>query len=121
VPVERRRRAAATAGLSAALLVAVGILPWTAPAPVAIRVVAALALVVAALFALVAWGLFTSVRADTAELRIDAAAADILAEAGAFGRGHHHDPDEMHASDACPSGQPCTHDCATCVGSTWRS
>ncbi len=121
MPVERRRRAAATAGLSAALLVAVGILPWTAPAPVAIRVVATLALVVAGLFALVAWGLFTSVRADAAELRIDAAAADILAEAGAFDRGHHHDPDEMHASDACPSGQPCTHDCATCVGSTWRS
>jgi hypothetical protein len=121
VPIVRRRRAAATAGLAAALLVAVGILPWTAPAPVAIRVVATLALLVAGLFALVAWGLLTSVRADAAELRVDAAAAAILAEAGALDHDHDHDPDEMHVSDGCPSGQSCTHDCATCLGSTWRS
>ena len=119
--MQRRRRAAATAGLTAALLVAVGILPWTAPAPVAIRVVATLALVVAALFALVAWGLLASVRADAAELRVDAAAAAILAEAGALDRRHDHDRDEMHATDACPSGEACTHDCAACLGSTWRS
>jgi hypothetical protein len=121
VPVQRRRRAAATAGLAAALLVAVGIVPWTGPAPVTIRVLAAVALAVAALFALVAWELLTSVRADVAELRLDSAAAATLAAAGVFDHGHDHDPDEMHVSDACPSGQSCTHDCATCLGSTWRS
>ena len=121
VPIERRRRAAVIAGLAAALLVAVGVVPWTGPAPVAIRAVATLALLVGVLFALVGWGLLASVRADAAELRLDAAAAETLAAAGVFNHGHDHDPDEMHASDACPSGQPCTHDCATCLGSAWRS
>jgi cytochrome c-type biogenesis protein CcmH/NrfG len=98
VPIERRRRAAATAGLIAALLVAAGVLPWVAPAPSVLRVLATIVLVAAVLVALVGWGLLTSIRADQAESRLDAAIAAALA-------------------DACTSVDACTHDCAACLRS----
>jgi hypothetical protein len=116
VPVERRRRAAATVGLIATLLVAIGIVSWAGSAPSTIRVFSTIALVAAVLLGLVAWGLLTSVRADLAESRVDAAIASAVASSGAgCGCGHEHDPDEMHVTDACPSGDPCAHDCATCL------
>jgi cytochrome c-type biogenesis protein CcmH/NrfG len=98
VPIERRRRAAATAGLFAALLLVVGVMPWVAPAPSVLRVLATIALVAAVLVGLVVWGLLTSVRADQAESRRDAAIAAALA-------------------DACTSVDACTHDCAACLRS----
>lgn len=98
VPIERRRRAAATAGLIAALLVAVGVLPWAGAAPTALRVLATIALVAAVPVALVGWGLLTSIHADRAEARLDAAIAAAVA-------------------DACTSVDACTHDCAACLRS----
>lgn len=98
VPIARRRRAAATAGLLAALLVVVGVLPWVASTPTALRVLATIALVAAVALGLVGWGLFTSVRADRAESRLDAAIAAAVA-------------------DACSSDDACTHDCAACLRS----
>jgi hypothetical protein len=114
VPLERRRRAAATAGLLATLLAAVGIAPWVSSAPGVLRIFSAVALVGAGALALVAWGLLSSVRADVAEAMLDAAAAATIADAGGFDCGHDHDPDEMHVTD-CPSEGACAHDCASCL------
>jgi hypothetical protein len=98
VPMQRRRRSAAAAGLIAALLVAAGIMPWVAPAPSVLRVLATIALGAAVLVGLVGWGLLTSIRADQAESRLDAAIAAAVA-------------------DACTSVDTCTHDCAACLRS----
>src|SRR5262245_18735881 len=116
VPVARRRRAAARCGLAAVLLVAVGVLPWTGSAPTALRVLSVVVVVVAVGAGLVAWGRLTSARADVDEARVDAAIIEAV-EAAGFGGcdcGVEHDPDEMHITDACPSGDSCNHDCATC-------
>ena len=120
VPVERRRRAAATVGLIATLLVAIGIVSWAGSAPSTIRVFSTIALVAAVLLGLVAWGLLTSVRADLDESRVDAAITSAVASSGFGGCdcGHEHDPDEMHVTDACPTGDACAHDCAACLLST---
>ncbi len=118
MPVERRRRAAASAGLAAALLVAVGVVPWAGSAPGTLRIFSTVALAVAVLFALIGWGLLASVRADRAEARVDAAIAEAVTEFE-FDCGHDHDPDEMRLT--CPPGDACAHDCAICLGSTWRS
>ena len=98
VPIERRRRAAATAGLIAALLLVAGVMPWIEPAPSVLRVMATIALVAAVLVGLVGWGMLTSIGADRAEARLDAAAAAAVAE-------------------ACTSDDACTHDCAACLRS----
>lgn len=98
VPIERRRRTAATAGLLATLLVAVGVAPWVGSAPAALRVLASIALAMAVLFGLVGWGLLSSIRADRAESRLDAAIAAAVAS-------------------ACSSDDACTHDCAACLRS----
>ncbi len=117
MPVERRRHAAAIAGLFAALLAAMGVLPWVGVAPGGVRIFSIVALVAAVLLALVAWGLLTSVSTERAEARLDAAIASTVAAAGGAmcGCGHEHDPNEMHITDACPSGDVCTHSCDTCV------
>jgi len=100
-------------GLLAALLVAVGVVPWAAPAPGSLRVLSTVALALAILLGLIAWGLLTSIRADlaeSAESRVDAAITAAVAD---FGCGHDHDPDELHV---CPSAAgSCTHDCASCL------
>lgn len=97
-------------GLAAALLVAIGVVPWAGPAPAALRVLSTVALAVAVGLGLIAWGLLTSIRADQEESRVDAAIAAAVAD---FGCGHDHDPDELHV---CPSASgACTHDCATCL------
>jgi hypothetical protein len=116
VPIARRRHAALMCGLTAVMLVAVGVLPWVKSAPVALRVVSVLALVAAVVVGLIGWGLLTSVRADVSEAHVDAAITETV-EAAGFGGcdcGQEHDPDEMHITDACPSEGTCTHDCPTC-------
>jgi len=118
VPVERRRRAAAAIGLLATLLVAIGVLPWVSVASTGLRVMSAVALVAGLTLALVSWGLLASAGADRAEARLDAAIASTVADAGC---GHDHDPDEMHVAGACPSGDACAHDCATCRSVAWRN
>jgi hypothetical protein len=112
VPVDRRRRAAAVAGLLATLLVAIGVLPWVSVASAGLRVMSVVALVAGLTLALVSWGLLASAGADRAEARLDAAVASTIA---GFDCGHDHDPDEMHVAGACPSGDACAHDCAACL------
>jgi hypothetical protein len=118
VPVERRRRAAAAAGLLATLLVAIGVLPWVSVASAGLRVMSIVALIAGLTLALVSWGLLASAGADRAEARLDAAVASTIA---GFDCGHDHDPDEMHVAGACPSGDACAHDCATCLSAAWRN
>ena len=116
IPAARRRHAAAITGLLAALLAAMGVVPWVGVAPTTVRVFSVVALVAAVLTAFVAWGLLTSASADQAEARLDEAIVSTVAAAGgACDCGHEHDPDEMHIADACPTGETCTHSCETCV------
>jgi hypothetical protein len=100
------------AGLLATLLVAIGVLPWVSLTSAGLRVMSVVALVAGLTLALVSWGLLASAGADRAEARLDAAIASTVADAGC---GHDHDADEMHVADACPSGDACAHDCATCL------
>jgi len=124
VPVERRRRAGATAALVAAFLVPVGVLPWFGPAPGLLRVFSAAVLVVAVLLALIGWGLVRSTRIDARAAVLNAAVDDVLrASGGACDCGHEHDPDEMHVTDApsCGAGDACSRSCETCVLAAHRN
>lgn len=107
IPVDRRRRAAATVGLFATLFLAMGLVALTGSTPTAVTAFSAVALTLAAFLGLVAWGLVTSVRADLAEQRLDRAIEDVVAASGVdtCGCGHDHDPDELHVT-----GDPCDHD-----------
>lgn len=90
-----------------------------------VRVFSAVALVVAATLALVAWGLLHSVKIDTAESQLDAAIEDAIAAGTDLSCdcGHEHDPNELHVSDTCAhdgSGAKCSHDCDSCVLAAMR-
>ena len=121
VPVARRRTAAATLGLFAVLFLAVGAVAATGTGTGVVRAFAAVALLLAVLLGLLAWGVAHSVKLDLADQRLDAAIAQAVAEHGgalACGCGHDHDPDELHVTDACEhdgAGETCEHDCETCV------
>jgi hypothetical protein len=120
IPVEKRRQLAATIGLFAVLFFAVGAVAWTGPATVGLRVFVGLSFVVAAVLALIAWGVVTSVKRDLADQRLEAAIAETIAARGGLscGCGHDHDPAELHVTDACAhdgAGDACAHDCDTCV------
>jgi hypothetical protein len=122
VPTGTRRRLAATLGLFTVLFVAVGAVAATGSGTAAAPAFSAVALVIAALLALLAWGISHSVKIDLAEQRLDQAiAATVIAHGGTMcDCGHDHDPNELHVSDAeaCEhdgSGAACTHDCQTCV------
>lgn len=110
IPIDRRRRLAATVGLFSMLSVTVGVVALTGTTPGVVRVFSAIALVVAALLGLVAWGLSRSVSIDMAEQRLDAAidaALDDIAR---------HRP--KHAAASCAhdgAGRDCAHSCDTCV------
>ena len=126
VPVAQRRRMAATLGVFAVLLLAVGIVSVAGPDVPAAPVFAVIAFVAAVLLALVAWGMLRSVRIDEADAQLDAA---IVSAVAASGRqmcdcGHEHDPGELHVTDACAhdgTGAACTHDCETCVLAALRT
>jgi hypothetical protein len=124
ISVERRRRSAATLGLISVLFVTVGIVALTGTTPGVVRVFSSVSLGIAALLALMAWGLAHSVKLDVAEQRLDAAIDAAVKQLGgsalACGCGHDHDPDEMHVSDAAScahdgSGTDCAHNCDTCA------
>ncbi len=121
----------------AALLTGIGILPWTAPAPVIVRVLAVLALLGAVLVASAAWGLARSAALDVGR-RADALAeaeldAVLFEAAGGLGCacGHDHDADGLHVQPgtagvggpACGAAADadCTHTCDTCVLANLRS
>lgn len=102
IPIESRRRLAATLGLFAALCLTVGVVANTGRAPTLIRVVSAVILVVAVLLGLGAWSVLRSVKVDLAEMRLDRAIDDAIASGGgsalSCGCGHDHDADELHVS-----------------------
>jgi len=122
VPIARRRTAAATLALFAVLFLAVGAVAATGTGTGVVRAFAAVALLVAVVLGLLAWGVAHSVKLDLAEQRLDAAIEQAVAAHGgtalACGCGHDHDPDELHVTDACAhdgAGETCEHDCETCV------
>lgn len=127
VPVRGRRQFAATLLLFATLFVAIGAVAATGGGTAAAPVFSAIALAIAVLLGLVAWGLLRSVKLDLAEQRLDAAIEQAVAASGGAlcSCGHDHDPDEMHVStDACAhdgTGSACAHDCETCVVAALRS
>lgn len=132
IAIERRRRFAATLGLFAALFVAVGVVAatGTGSAPAAVAVFSAIALTMAALLGLMAWGVTHSVRLDVTEERLNKAIEEAIAARGgtgndlACGCGHDHDADEMHVTgESCAhdgTGVECAHSCDTCVLASLR-
>ncbi|MCU1658406.1 MAG: hypothetical protein JWO57_3062 [Pseudonocardiales bacterium] len=127
IPVDRRRRLAATLGLFAVLFVTVGTVALTGTTPGVVRVFSAVALAIAAVVALAAWGVAHSIKLDVAEQRLDAAIEAAVNERNggdlACGCGHDHDAAEMHVTDVCAhdgSGTDCTHSCDTCVLASMR-
>ncbi len=136
IPIDSRRRLAATVGLFATLFIAVGAVATTGPGSGGVRAFSALAFVIAALLALTGWGVLRSVRLDMAERKLDEAIARSVAALGRDGApcacGHEHDLNELHvnelpdatsqsSSDAGAScgqdghGVSCGHDCGACV------
>jgi hypothetical protein len=133
IPIEKRRHAAATVGLFAALFVAIGAVALTGRTSAAAPVFSVIALVLAALLGLIAWGITRGIRMDLAEMRLDAAIEATLAERPEYATlcscGHDHDPNELHITDEDKSGDSCSHDgagaacahdCGTCVLAAMR-
>jgi hypothetical protein len=124
IPVEKRRHAAAMVGLFSVLFVAIG----------AVAAFSVVALLLAVLLGLIAWGITRSVRIDVADARLDAAIEATLADRPEYQTlcscGHDHDPTELHVVDedvheqeACShdgSGATCGHDCSSCVMAALR-
>ena len=136
IPVENRRRLAATVGLFATLFIAVGAVATTGPSSAGVRVFSVLAFVIAGVLALTGWGVLRSVRLDMAEQRLDRAIAASVAALGPAAKeqvacacGHDHDPNEIHVNTATGGagecshdghGLACAHDCDVCVLSAMR-
>ncbi|MDT4919061.1 MAG: hypothetical protein QOH89_3761 [Pseudonocardiales bacterium] len=98
IDVEKRRQVAATLGLFAMLFIAIGAVAATGAATAVIKGFVAVALLVAVVLGLLAWGVLRSIKLDLADQRLD---ATIESAVRASGRsmcdcGHEHDPDEMH-------------------------
>ena len=129
IPEDKRTQLAATLGLFASLFVAVGAVAATGPGTPVVQAFVVIALVVAVLLGLIAWGVLHSVRADRSERRLDAVIEEaVAASPGGFGQlcdcGHEHDPTELHVTDEpCAhdgAGHDCTHSCDTCVLASLR-
>jgi hypothetical protein len=126
IAVDKRRRLAATLGLFAMLFIAVGAVAATGADTAIVKGFVVVALLVALALALMAWGVAHSVKADSAELRLDAAIEEaVKARGGSMcDCGHEHDPTELHVTDdPCAqdgTGAACTHTCDTCVLSQLR-
>lgn len=136
IAVAKRRQLAATLGLFAMLFIAVGAVAATGATTAPIKAFVVVALLVAVLLGLLAWGVLHSVQLDVADRRLDAV---IEAAVRAGGRsmcdcGVEHDPDEMHFVDGqgqhvsgksfgCAhdgQGSDCAHSCDTCVLAAMR-
>jgi hypothetical protein len=128
VPLSGRRRLAATLVLFAAMFLAIGAVSAVGPGTSGAPVFCAIALSVAVLLALIAWGVQRSVAIDVADARLDAAIEDTIAASGGHaamcGCGVEHDPNELHVTDACShdgAGAACAHDCQTCILAALRT
>lgn len=126
IPVEKRRQLAATLGLFAVLFVAMGLVATTGRTPTVVKVFSAIALIMAALLGLAAWGVVHSVHLDLSAARLDKQLGDIAAGQGC-GCGCDHDADEMQVTPPAPnicghdgSGTDCGHDCQSCVLASMR-
>ncbi len=142
IKVEKRRQLAATLGLFAMLFIAVGAVAATGATTATVKAFVLIALVVAVLLGLTAWGVAHSVKLDVADRLLD---TTIEAAVNASGRsmcdcGVEHDPNEMHivgddqgyrvgddqgyrVGAECShdgSGRDCTHSCDSCALAAMR-
>lgn len=101
VPPARRRHIAATLGLFAMLFVTVGAVAATGGGNTVLHVVIWVSFVIAALLALMAWGVLNSIRLDAREARLDAEIAAALT---------HHDLTCGCGSSHEVAGPTCAHD-----------
>lgn len=124
IEIEKRRQVAATLGLFAMLFIAIGAVAATGASTAIIKGFVAVALVVALVLGLLAWGVLHSIRLDLAERRLDAALAAAVTASGSTvcGCGVDHDPDELHVANCRHdgSGTDCSHSCDTCVLAAMR-
>ena len=125
VPVPARRKLAATLGLFTMLFLAIGAVAATGQGAAAAPVFTGIALGVAVLLGLIAWGVHRSIKIDLADQRLDAAIEQTMAAHGhsMCECGHEHDPNEMHTVGACAhngTGAACAHDCDSCVLAAMR-
>jgi len=126
------------------LFIAIGAVAATGASTAIIKGFVAVALVVAALLGLMAWGVLRSIRLDLADKRLDAAIEQAVRASGRSmcDCGHEHDPDELHfvrdenghfvdgegqhltgakhatAATECRhdgTGADCAHSCDTCM------
>jgi len=134
IEIEKRRQVAATLGLFATLCIAIGAVAATGATTALIKGFVVVALLIAVLLGLMAWGVLHSIKLDLNERSLDAA---IEAAVRSSGRsmcdcGHQHDPDELHFVDGegqhltgvkCAhdgTGTDCSHSCDTCVLAAMR-
>lgn len=133
IPVAKRRRVAATLGLFAMLFIAVGVVGAAGPATALVKGFAAVALLVALLLGLMAWGVLRSIKQDLHERQLDAVIAATMASRGRSlcDCGVEHDPTELYlvgdeyvnSVDACQhdgTGTDCAHSCDECVLAAMR-
>jgi hypothetical protein len=134
IEIDKRRQVAATLGLFAMLFIAIGAVAATGATTAIVKGFVVVALILAVLLGLMAWGVLHSIKLDLTDRELDAA---IEAAVKASGRsmcdcGHEHDPDELHFVDGegkhltgikCAhdgSGVDCSHSCDTCVLAAMR-
>jgi hypothetical protein len=134
IEIDKRRQVAATLGLFAMLFIAIGAVAATGAATAVVKGFVVVALVLAVLLGLMAWGVLHSIKLDLDDRALDAA---LEAAVQASGRsmcdcGHEHDPDELHFVDGegthltgakCAhdgTGTDCSHSCETCVFAAMR-
>jgi hypothetical protein len=134
IEVEKRRQVAATLGLFAMLFIAVGAVAATGATTALVKGFVIVALLVAVLLGLMAWGVLHSIKLDLGDRALDAAIEQAVQASGRSmcGCGHEHDPDELHFVDGegqhltgakCAhdgTGTDCTRSCDTCVLAAMR-
>jgi hypothetical protein len=126
IAVEKRRQLAATLGLFSMLFIAVAAVAATGASTTVVKAFVIIALTVAVLLGLMAWGVLHSVKLDLGAQRLDAAIEAAVVQRGGTmcDCGHEHDPDELHVvDDPCAKdghGVGCTHSCDTCVLATMK-
>jgi hypothetical protein len=134
IEVDKRRQVAAPLGLFAMLFLAVGAVAATGATTALIKGFVVVALLIAVLLGLMAWGVMHSIKLDVSDRALDAAIEQaVLASGGSMcGCGHQHDPDELHFVDGegqhltgakCAhdgTGTDCSHSCDTCVLAAMR-
>lgn len=108
------------------LFVAVGAVAATGASTAVVKAFVVIALVVAVLLGLMAWGVLRSLKLDLAEQRLDSAIERAVVAQGASmcDCGVVHDPDELHVVDEPCAGDGhgvvCPHSCDTCVLAAMR-